>query len=386
MNPTDEPLSPTPVQQNTIHPPVGVIKNDVSPIPIMSHKDETISNNIDKKSDYLRNEDLLELPLGGGGYISPSMEESTLDEVLDLTIKGDKFNRKILFIGSLLNYTKEDQLNFGLSGDSSTGKSHNCLEVAALHPKESVMKLSFTSPKAFFHDKGVVIDDETDKPMLPRSDYMNNYMEIWEAKNYQLTTAEMKVRRKNAYQDGVQKYAEHPKHLRVDLKQISSRQRAQSAAQAPSHVERCDVLRELALGAAVRYQSHQRRVERSDGNQHQYLGRQQRFQAAREGHRQRGRDEQEQGARDHGHPSRPFRYAPREEAEWEPDSLRHPAQHPQEPRTGHHPQREQRKSSLRHRDSAVHQSGNHEAIYARRKRFSHRILLPNEVSLAGRER
>jgi len=222
VNPTDKPLSPTPEQSESIYPQGGVCKKNIIIVPdtpILSQNNVNVPLEWDKTDPYVHNGDLIISHTGGVGAISPSMDESTLDEVLDATIKGDEFNRKILFIGSLLNYTKEDQLNFGLSGDSSSGKSHNCLEVAALHPKESVMKLSFTSPKAFFHDKGVVIDDETDKPMLARSDYMNNYMEIWEAKNYQLTTAEMKVRRKNAYQDGVQKYAEHPKHLRVDLKQ-----------------------------------------------------------------------------------------------------------------------------------------------------------------------
>ena len=234
MNPTDEPLSPTPIQpdirspmgwgvknnnENNIPHPLGVTNIDVEDT-VLSHKNETISTNIDKKSDYLGNGDILsKLPLGGCGSISPSMSESTLDEVLELTIKGDEFNRKILFIGSLLNYTKEDQLNFGLSGDSSSGKSHNCLEVAALHPKDSIIELSYTSPKAFFHDKGVAIDDETGEPMKPRSEYVADYMERWEALNYQLSTGEMRVRRKAAFSDAMMSYREHPKHLRVDLKQ-----------------------------------------------------------------------------------------------------------------------------------------------------------------------
>ena len=197
----------------------GAIKNNTLDTPILSKELRIVSIIRDNINSDLHNEDLLFLSTPPGGYIYQSIPESTLDDVLALTIKGDEFNRKILFIGSLLNYTKEDQLNFGLSGDSSSGKSHNCLEVVALHPKESVMKLSFTSPKAFFHDKGVVIDDDTDEPMLPRSEYMNNYMKNWDITNKDLPIEEKKIRRKEAYRDGVQEYSEHPKHLRVDLKQ-----------------------------------------------------------------------------------------------------------------------------------------------------------------------
>lgn len=159
-------------------------------------------------------------PPGGGEYIS----EDTLDHALEATIKGDEVNRKILFIGSLLNYTKEDQLNFGLSGDSSSGKSHNCLEVAALHPADVVMKLSYTSPKAFFHDKGVLIDDKTGEQMINRGEFIDQAVENWDEANPKPAPrspdlADWKDQRKVEVKKAARFWDKYPKHLRVDLKQ-----------------------------------------------------------------------------------------------------------------------------------------------------------------------
>lgn len=194
---------------------------------ILSQNTDNIPINRDEKSDYLGTEDIdrFFLPPPPSGYTLVNLAkpeyitEETLDQVLDLTIKGDEINRKILFIGSLLNYTKEDQLNFGLSGDSAIGKSHNCLEIAALHPKEVVMKLSYTSPKAFFHDKGVLIDDETGEPMLQRKEFIDQIMEPWYAAHPRTAGSEWREERKEKLRDAVQVYNDHPKHLRVDLKQ-----------------------------------------------------------------------------------------------------------------------------------------------------------------------
>jgi hypothetical protein len=169
----------------------------------------------DVKKDHTGGSGNTSLNLAKIEYIS----EETLDDVLALTIKGDEINRKILFIGSLLNYTKEDQLNFGLSGDSAIGKSHNCLEIAALHPKYIVMKLSYTSPKAFFHDKGVLIDDDTGEPMLQRKEFMDQLMEPWYAEHPKTSGLEWREERKEKFREVAQTYADHPKHLRVDLKQ-----------------------------------------------------------------------------------------------------------------------------------------------------------------------
>lgn len=85
------------------------------------------------------------------------MNEITFDdvaEVLDLVIKGDDAVKKIVFACMLLAYTEEDQQTVIMTGESSLGKSWIATHIADLFPKEDVVELAYSSPTAFFHEKG----------------------------------------------------------------------------------------------------------------------------------------------------------------------------------------------------------------------------------------
>lgn len=76
-----------------------------------------------------------------------------LIEILDLTIKKDNNNKVVTFIGCLLAYTEDSQINISFNGPSSTGKSYIALEVAKLFPTKDVIKLGNCSKTAFFHEQ-----------------------------------------------------------------------------------------------------------------------------------------------------------------------------------------------------------------------------------------
>lgn len=78
-----------------------------------------------------------------------------LIETLNLTIKKDDNNKVITFIGYLLTYTEDSQINISFNGPSSTGKSYIALEVAKLFPQADLIKLGNCSRKAFFHEQSV---------------------------------------------------------------------------------------------------------------------------------------------------------------------------------------------------------------------------------------
>ena len=83
-----------------------------------------------------------------------------LTDILGLTIKHDEINKVITFLVMLSAFTNSDQLNLSFRAESSTGKSYIPLEVSALFPEDKVIKIAYSSPTAFFHERGKV-DEET---------------------------------------------------------------------------------------------------------------------------------------------------------------------------------------------------------------------------------
>lgn len=84
----------------------------------------------------------------------PEMSLEELDEILSLTIKEDKENKLIAFLGLLSAFTPEEQLNISFSAPSSSGKTYIATEIAKLFPKDYVKELGYCSPKSFFHEYG----------------------------------------------------------------------------------------------------------------------------------------------------------------------------------------------------------------------------------------
>jgi hypothetical protein len=94
----------------------------------------------------------------------------TIEELIDIlgsTIKHDDQNKAITFLGNLLTYTEEDQINIGFLAESSTGKSYIPLELSWYFPKDDVRKLGYASRQSFFHEEGEWVVDPTDKRDIP---------------------------------------------------------------------------------------------------------------------------------------------------------------------------------------------------------------------------
>jgi hypothetical protein len=92
------------------------------------------------------------------------ISDEQLTQILGSTVKKDDANKLITFFVMLSTYTSEDQTNIGFLADSSTGKSYIPLELAnGFFPKEDLIKLSYCSPTAFFHEWGIALPDPTDQ-------------------------------------------------------------------------------------------------------------------------------------------------------------------------------------------------------------------------------
>jgi len=82
------------------------------------------------------------------------LEIEDLIDALGVTIKHDDMNKVITFLTMLSAFTYDDQLNLSFRAESSTGKSYIPLQVSALFPEDKVIKIAYSSPTAFFHDRG----------------------------------------------------------------------------------------------------------------------------------------------------------------------------------------------------------------------------------------
>jgi hypothetical protein len=80
-----------------------------------------------------------------------------LKRILGTTIKHDDANKSITFLGMLLTYTEEDQINIGYLAESSTGKSYIPHELSHYFPEEDIIEIGYASPTSFFHDSSKVV-------------------------------------------------------------------------------------------------------------------------------------------------------------------------------------------------------------------------------------
>jgi len=94
-------------------------------------------------------------------YEDRELEIGDLIEALGVTVKRDDANKIVTFLAMLSAFTENDQINVSFRAESSTGKSYIPLEVAALFPPDRVVKIAYSSPTSFFHDRGTW-DDESE--------------------------------------------------------------------------------------------------------------------------------------------------------------------------------------------------------------------------------
>lgn len=83
-----------------------------------------------------------------------------LARILDVTVKRDYENKIVTFLCMLSAYTEDSQFNVSFRAESSTGKSYIPLEIAELFPPSDIEMVAYSSPTAFYHDKGEWDEDE----------------------------------------------------------------------------------------------------------------------------------------------------------------------------------------------------------------------------------
>jgi len=120
--------------------------------------------------------------LDGGGKSTSGHGECVkieeIEAILSQTIKEDNLNKIALFVGLLLTYTEEDQLNFMLIGPASTGKTYLIMQVLEFFPSEDKIILGYVSSKAFYHEGGYweTIDG---KPLENLDEYASKRIQPW---------------------------------------------------------------------------------------------------------------------------------------------------------------------------------------------------------------
>jgi len=88
-----------------------------------------------------------------------------LVNILGLTVRHDDINKVITFLVMLSAFTPDNQLNLSFRAESSTGKSYLPLQISMLFPQDRIVKIAYSSPTAFYHDRGV-IDEETKEVVI----------------------------------------------------------------------------------------------------------------------------------------------------------------------------------------------------------------------------
>ena len=110
------------------------------------------------------------------------MDIDELNDILGLTIIGDRVNKIITFLCQLSAFTENSQFNVIFNSPSSTGKSYTAIEVSMYFPIEDVLSLGSCSPTAFFHDGGKY-DKETNTITV---DLSNKVLIFKENQHYKL--------------------------------------------------------------------------------------------------------------------------------------------------------------------------------------------------------
>lgn len=111
-------------------------------------------------------------------------------DILDTTIKYDRFNKLGVFACSLLTFTDSDQINVSLSSGSCTGKSYIVLEVIKFFPENSVKIIHYASPRSFFHALGRLCHKDTEIELESRSHYVKARMVQWDESQDEPTRGE----------------------------------------------------------------------------------------------------------------------------------------------------------------------------------------------------
>lgn len=107
------------------------------------------------------------------------MTREQVTEIFTKTVKHDEATTQVLFYGVVLNYTESEQMNFSVTGPSSTGKTYLPGEILRVFPPEDIHWKGYTSPKAFYHERGKLRFTATGEELPSRYDYVDEKMRPW---------------------------------------------------------------------------------------------------------------------------------------------------------------------------------------------------------------
>ena len=165
-----------------------------------------------------------ETPPSTDAYIIQDMAEMNVTElanILSLTIKEDRTEKIVTFLISLLNYTSHNQQNIGFVSVSSSGKSYIPGEILRLFPKGDVQLVQHQSPKAFYHEEGIIVKDkggmEYGNPLKSSNDYVSANILLWDEKNPQDITPSWREGRRAETTRLKEIWEKIPKGILVDL-------------------------------------------------------------------------------------------------------------------------------------------------------------------------
>lgn len=157
-----------------------------------------------------------------GAYSFDEMTLDDLNKILDTTINQDYAAKQITFLSLVPNWTATQQQNIGYTSVSASGKTYITSEVVEYFPKEDVLKLHHTSPKSFFHNRGVLVEDlghtEPGRRLKPLGDYQREQLTYWETLNPQEETPDYREKRRTEKARLKDEWNAVPKGILVDLK------------------------------------------------------------------------------------------------------------------------------------------------------------------------
>ncbi|MFH2109927.1 MAG: hypothetical protein ABIJ47_01565 [Candidatus Bathyarchaeota archaeon] len=110
------------------------------------------------------------------------MSREEVCRIYTKTVKNDTANIQVLFYGFINNYTESDQLNFSITGPSTTGKTFLPREVLRPFPQEDINWKGYTSPKAFYHDRGALVRADGSE-LQPQHEFVREALKKWMEEN-----------------------------------------------------------------------------------------------------------------------------------------------------------------------------------------------------------
>jgi hypothetical protein len=117
-------------------------------------------------------------------YTNGELTLQDLDAVLSTTVYEDENVKVPLFLVELLTFTKEEQRNVVLTGESAVGKTHNISESLWYFRQDgsqTIFEINDATPRALIHSPNAIpVDDRTLQPIdMSKEPQKGDQIEVW---------------------------------------------------------------------------------------------------------------------------------------------------------------------------------------------------------------